>query len=270
MPESTELQVSRSLVDIFAEPRFHAERISQAFWGELLSPLEEKNEFVRVRRIRDQYEGWVDGRYLVEKFSGKGNLHRLAVADADVKAQLTKQPLAPYRLLFGTEISVSKQLEQAVEFSVDAKHRGSIKKRALTPIAKPDPATAWKLILKHSRFFLGAPYLWGGISHLGCDCSGLVQTLYGQVGISLPRDTKDQRKIGMSVKRAEMQPGDLIFSPGHVVILLEKGKILHSSRAYGGVAIQSLDSRDDTYRKDIDELFEEARRVLPRRTTRAK
>ena len=48
MADDSELQVSRTLVNILAEPRFHAERISQAFWGELLSPLEEKNEFVKV------------------------------------------------------------------------------------------------------------------------------------------------------------------------------------------------------------------------------
>lgn len=270
MADVSEFQVSRTLVDILAEPRFHAERISQAFWGELLSPLEEKNEFIRVRRLRDQYEGWVDKRYLNGKFSTKGKLHRLVVADADVKVQLAKQPLSPYQLLFGTEIFVSKQTERSVEFSIDEHHSASMTKRNFSSVGKPDAATAWKSILKHSRFFLGAPYLWGGISHLGCDCSGLVQTLYGQVGISLPRDTKDQRKTGIGVKRAEMQPGDLIFSPGHVVILLEKGKILHSSRSYGGVAIQSLDPKDDSYRKDMDEQFEEARRVLPQRNRKAK
>lgn len=80
--------------------------------------------------------------------------------------------------------------------------------------------------------YLGCPYLWGGKSFLGLDCSGLVQNCWRDLGVTVPRDTDMQRDaIGMAVEvgdAAELRRGDLLFLPGHVMIYEGAGTIIHA------------------------------------------
>jgi cell wall-associated NlpC family hydrolase len=92
-----------------------------------------------------------------------------------------------------------------------------------TPPRSPDLVTA-------AALYLGAPYLWGGRSFLGLDCSGLVQQGLRDLGIAAPRDTDMQRDtIGTPVSSGDLQFGDLIYIPGHVMISAGAGEVLHAS-----------------------------------------
>ncbi|MCF4121125.1 NlpC/P60 family protein [Antribacter sp. KLBMP9083] len=71
--------------------------------------------------------------------------------------------------------------------------------------------------------YLGVPYLWGGSSPEGFDCSGFTSYVYAQVGIDLPRTSSEQRYAGTVISRSEAQPGDLIWSPGHIAIYAGDG-----------------------------------------------
>lgn len=86
-----------------------------------------------------------------------------------------------------------------------------------------------------ASLYLGCPYLWGGRSFLGLDCSGLVQEAFRDLGIAVPRDSDMQREaIGSAVvatRLAELRRDDLIFMPGHVMIYAGKGRVIH---AHGG------------------------------------
>lgn len=105
-------------------------------------------------------------------------------------------------------------------------------------------------IIALARTFLGVPYLWGGTSVKGFDCSGLVQFVYMMNGIQLPRNTGPQSRTGEPVRPelSEMLPGDLVFygngKPSHVAIYMGDGKIIHCSHM---VRINSLRKGEEGY-----------------------
>jgi len=110
--------------------------------------------------------------------------------------------------------------------------------------------------------YLGAPYLFGGVSKSGIDCSGLISTIYARsLSMALPRSTRDQFQIGTPVQKEELQFGDLVFfnttgySPSHVGVFIEDDLFAHASVTQG-VTISSLEST--YYRK----RFVGARRVI--------
>lgn len=143
-------------------------------------------------------------------------------------------------------------------FFMDGKSTG------VTPSAaalKGESNTASQIISK-AKSYLGTPYVWGGSSPSGFDCSGLVQYVFKQNGISLPRTTTDQVKVGTYVAKSDLRPGDLVFlqntyrqGVSHVGIYIGDGKIIHASSSKG-VVISSLSTSYYT------QHYHSARRVL--------
>jgi hypothetical protein len=124
-------------------------------------------------------------------------------------------------------------------------------------------------ILAAAKAQLGRPYVWGGRSDAGVDCSGLVQTSFASQGIHLPRDAEQQASVGTVVAtrwhRGNLSPGDLLFFLGrrgnisHVAISLGGPQYIEAS---GKVKISSFDPQDANYEKRRDEGFCFARRVI--------
>lgn len=104
-------------------------------------------------------------------------------------------------------------------------------------------------IADYALRFVGNPYVWGGTSLTkGADCSGFVQSVYKHFGVSLPRTSAEQSKFGKKVDFEDLQPGDLVFYAGHVVMSIGDGRIVHASSAKEGIKI----SDDVTYRTILD------------------
>ena len=100
-------------------------------------------------------------------------------------------------------------------------------------------------VVDYATQFVGNPYVWGGTSLTnGADCSGFVQSVYQNFGVSLPRTSYEQQNAGTEVSYSDAQPGDLICYGGHVAIYMGDGKIVHASNAKDGIKI----SNDATYR----------------------
>jgi cell wall-associated NlpC family hydrolase len=105
---------------------------------------------------------------------------------------------------------------------------------------------------------VGSPYVWGGASPRGFDCSGFVMYVYAALGVSLPHNAAQQYRLGMPVRRKDLRPGDLVFFDRlrHNGIYIGDGQFVHASQRGSGVKISRLD--DEWFR----ERWTGARRVL--------
>jgi cell wall-associated NlpC family hydrolase len=96
--------------------------------------------------------------------------------------------------------------------------------------------------------FVGAPYLWGGRDGLGLDCSGLVQQAFLACGRACPRDADQQAGLGAPIAEADLARGDLVFWPGHVVMMVDAERAIHAS---GWQAVTLIERLADMVARNI-------------------
>lgn len=117
------------------------------------------------------------------------------------------------------------------------------------PTKALDSSTTGQAIIATGQKYLGVPYVWGGETPAGFDCSGFTQYVMKQNGIQIPRTAAEQYAAGTPVDKADLKVGDLVFfttyKPGasHVGFYMGNGKFLHASSAAGKVTINSLDEQ---------------------------
>ncbi|HET8743503.1 MAG TPA: C40 family peptidase [Gaiella sp.] len=109
----------------------------------------------------------------------------------------------------------------------------------------PSPTLAERAVAL-ARTQLGVPYVYGGASPDGFDCSGLVMWVYGRLGITLPHNAAALFSVGRPVSLEHLRPGDLVFFPGlgHVGIYVGDGRMIHAPQTGEYVEIEALDERD--------------------------
>ncbi len=228
--------VNQILVAVRREPSESSEMINQLLFGETFNILESYNSWLRIISINDTYEGWLDAKLtnmvpdeLAEKHISSKTSNVLFLA----KKNGSKYPirLCPGSSIYGYDNG----------FFIAGNN-------SYQCIDNPFSETLDNLneeIIRVAKQFINSPYLWGGRSPYGIDCSGFSQIVYKIIGLNIPRDAGQQVKIGETVDFINMvQPGDLAFFDNnediitHVGIIIDNGKIIHSS---GYVKIESLD-----------------------------
>jgi hypothetical protein len=274
--------VTTNLLDLWAEGRFESERKSQLFFGEVVRVEEEQEGFCRVIQD-DGYSGWVDRRFLIEISKEDYQQHIDNVSSfvnaptATIYDAKTGHPAPPFLLYYGTKLRGQPYGADFTQVLLANGNSLLVKTRTIRPIIRkkrddvtgvrgrcghlpPTEVTGLKLVNEAKRF-LGVPYLWGGVTVTGFDCSGLVRTVFSKFGIYLPRDTKDQISVGERVERDCIKTGDLLFFTRHVGFAVGSTRIVHASRGGGGVRLEALKPGFADYREDLDRDFAQARRM---------
>lgn len=213
-----------------------AEMVNQILFGESFKVLDIRNNFSLIRLSHDDYEGWICNNQWIEineesyKKIQKQTL-TITIDILDIIKKKSFQPIVIGSILPNYKSNYAILNEEMYLFE------------GLTT----QGFTEKKYIIKNALLYLNTPYLWGGRSPIGIDCSALVQMVYRLQGIRLPRDSDQQAKIGSVIKLLEeADAGDLAFFSNkqeqvtHVGILMEDKKIIHAS---GKVRIDKLDSK---------------------------
>lgn len=252
-----------AVIPIRNEPREQSEMISQLLFGEYYIINEIRDRWINITSHFDHYTGWIDRKFFQEaSFDLSMNPHVLAVLSAGI-AEIDMPDGTSQLIPAGSNLQDYNDVRK--EFMIDSQR---FKVRSLLGNVLLPPTQD---ITETARQFLNTPYLWGGRSVFGYDCSGFTQTLYKIHGISLPRDTNQQVLAGRSITGLnEVVPGDLAFfcneegKVNHVGIIMAGGQIIHCS---GWVRIDRLDEKGifNRERDMYTHLFMEVRRVAGKR-----
>lgn len=231
-----------SSIPVRTEPTEKSEMCTQILFGEHFEILEESDKWCRIKLSIDGYEGWIDKKMVI--YIDDNEYSSLNKTQQPVTSDLFNivQQVNHYRnFLIVAGSTLPYYNEKQATFNV-AGTTYRLEGNALLKNAKVDTRT--KVITAALNYF-NSPYLWGGRTPLGVDCSGLTQITYKIGGIHLPRDASQQATIGTHFSFVEEAlPGDLAFFDNengdiiHVGIIWEKNKIIHSS---GKVRIDNID-----------------------------
>ena len=267
--------IKRGLTNIRKEPRNLAELVSQALSGEMVRILDNQEGWCKVRLEYDGYIGWVQENALY-RCTGEDARAYQTQCNAVVVAERLEGSLSADggeggeagKLPFGVSVRVVKR--QAGMAALELPD-GTIWWVAETGLLildeRPSPDSGGiESTLRLFRRFVGIPYLWGGRSTFGFDCSGLVQTFLRYMGVSAPRDADQQYTASRPVE-GNPEPGDLLFFGGetdeklagvnvtpperfitHVAISLGGSDILHATAYTWSVTYESIDPHSPLYR----------------------
>ncbi len=217
------------IVPVRLEPLDSSEQVTQLLYGDIFKVIETRKHWHKVRIAFDNYEGWIDPKQCVS-------------IDADDYASISKKiPTLSNDLL--EYVSDSKGNIYTLPLGSNLNGLDILKHSfdGTTITGKQEK----KNLINTSFLYLNAPYLWGGKSPFGIDCSGFTQMVYKINGYTLKRDASEQATQGDALSFIEeSEPGDLAFfdnSEGniiHVGIIMEDHHIIH---AHGKVRIDRLD-----------------------------
>lgn len=239
------------VADLRLEPNFNSERVSQALFNTPVELGEEKENYISAT-LSDGYRGWIYKNHLAYPFNAGASVANLKVAVPFLPVCSSNKKTKVSVLPFNTSIRIFKKAGDWFQIGSDGTVLGWAKKDGVLEIKKIKFSVLG--LIKRGMEFLGTPYLWGGISSFGFDCSGFLFTLFDYFGKNIPRDTSEQIKMGEEIPFAKIKAGDLLFFPGHVALYAGKNKILHANLWGGGVALDSIGKGEKNYNPVIEKL----------------
>ncbi|GAA4810364.1 C40 family peptidase [Litoribaculum gwangyangense] len=218
-----------NIVPLRYEPSDTSELVSQVLYGEIFKLIDQRKNWSKIRLAFDNYEGWVDNKQYQE--IGKEQYHILNKESLKLSLDLVEfiedQNSQLHPILLGSTLNGLSILNHKFDGTITAKKETK------------------DHLVQTAFLYLNAPYLWGGKTPFGIDCSGFTQMVYKLNGYKLLRDASQQATQGEALSFIEeSEPGDLAFFDNnegvitHVGIIMKDNYIIH---AHGKVRIDRLD-----------------------------
>lgn len=220
-----------SIIPIRKEPSEKSEMVSQLLFGELFKIVYENDAWCKIETEYDNYSGWIDRKMcsyisdeLYNTYKNKEKSYSSSIIGSSVsQADNSKVNLVPGSVFYNYNNKKNSFVQDGVDYFFDGM------------VFEPKGETRENLI-NLANSFLGSPYLWGGRTPFGIDCSGFTQLVYKLNGIFLPRDASQQIELGRTLNFLnEAHPGDLAFFDNdegiitHVGMIYGANKIIHAS-----------------------------------------
>ena len=228
-----------SIVPVREKPSDQSEMVSQLLFGEHYQVLEVSSDkkWFRIRNVFDQYEGWIDEKLhysiTADYFEQINNSEYKISTDLTSRILFKKEVL---HVVLGSVLPLlnNSLFETQEQLAFNGESKSLYQKLGAEPL------------LNVAKKYLNAPYLWGGKTPFGVDCSGFVQQVFKISGYHLRRDARQQVLQGKEVALEASKPGDLSFftsedgNINHVGILMGGNRIIHAS---GRVKIDTIDTQ---------------------------
>lgn len=223
-----------AIIPLRFEPSDRSEIVSQVLFGEHFEILEQSKQWFRIRLQYDDYEGWIDSKQsqLISEISFNQLSEDAIILNADLIEYISDPNNILIPIPLGSSLSFINHSEiNITNFNFEGTRVSGIKSK--------------DNLINTAFLYLNAPYLWGGKTPFGIDCSGFTQMVYKLNGYKLLRDASQQALQGEALSFIEeSEPGDLAFFDNeegriiHVGIIMENNYIIHAS---GKVRIDRLD-----------------------------
>ncbi|MEZ7812332.1 MAG: cell wall-associated NlpC family hydrolase [Paracoccaceae bacterium] len=223
--DGQEMQICASVVDLWDRPAGARQR--QLLFGDSFLVLDQKGHHAFGQSQKDDYCGYIDTKALS---SPSPQTHWVASPASHLYSAPKIQAHELMRLNMGARVQVIAEGESFFETP-----QGYVPKHHVRALGNwhADPVAV-------AQIFLGTPYLWGGNTRNGLDCSGLVQTALLACGISCPADSDLQQSLGKSfAEKTPLKRGDLLFWKGHVAMVVNADVILHATGSFMAVAVEN-------------------------------
>jgi gamma-D-glutamyl-L-lysine dipeptidyl-peptidase len=263
--------VSVAVAPLLAGPGIRETQVSQAVLGSRLVVLRREGRWLQCRGA-DGYIGWIHAGYLALGDETSARAWELG-ADGEPWLSLGAEVVDDAGELIARLPWCARVVREPTGAVRLPDRRGGLPRGELVPLGAR--ALGFPLegeaLAESARRWLGVPYLWGGVTMGGVDCSGFVQALYRMHGHVLPRDSDQQSRVGVEVDPGEdfaaLRAGDLLFfteEPGrctHVAMSTGGSAIVHASLGNGAVARNDMAGRR-RYEGELRRIFLWARRVV--------
>lgn len=224
--EGEKFSVQAGRASLRVRPSDDAAQDSELLFGEVFTIYDSAQGWAWGQAANDLYVGYVRQEVLTRPFKTEARVSALLApvfAAADLKT--------PVRDLLPLNAAVPALARQGDYVDVG---RGFVHRQHLAGESPKD-------FVAVAERFLGVPYVWGGKTAAGLDCSGLIQTALQAVGKAAPRDTDLMEKaLGEAIAIPEVRRGDLIFWKGHMGVMLDASRLLHANAFHMAVAIEPL------------------------------